>query len=100
MDTQISIKCKCNISNFNLKDQYQKLLDQMLTEEEKNDPENGEKAINVLKYWAQEEEEKKAGEHKTHFIRDEEEIVGGSVKDKISKKLLFGNCIGNIFKCY
>ena len=54
----------------------------MLTEDEKKDPENGETAINVLNWWANTEEEKKAGEHKTHFIREDEE----SVQNKISKK--------------
>jgi len=80
-----------------LKEQYQKLLDQMLTEEEKQDPENGEKAINVLQYWAHTEEEKKTGEHKTHFIRDEEEVIAGSVKDKISKMISFYRKVSELF---
>ena len=59
---------------------------EVLTDDEKNNPENGEKAINVLKWWATSEQEKKAGEHKAHFIR-EEVITLQSVADKISKFL-------------
>lgn len=64
------------------KEKYQKLIDGMLTEDEKKDPENGETAIHVLSWWAHTEEAKKAGEHKEHFLREEEE----SVQNKISKQ--------------
>lgn len=47
------------------------MLNQMLTEDEKKDPENGERVINVLKWMANAEEEEKAGDLKTHFIREE-----------------------------
>ena len=44
----------------------------MLTEDEKKDPENGEKAINVLQWLANTEEESKSGvEHMTHFIMED-----------------------------
>ncbi len=69
-------------TKFFLQEKYQKLIDGMLTEDEKKDPGNGETAIHVLNWWANTEEEKKAGEHKTHFIREDEE----SVQNKISKK--------------
>ena len=66
-----------------IQEQYQKLME-VLTDDEKKNPENGEKAINVLKWWATSEQEKKAGEHKAHFIR-EEVITLQSVTDNISK---------------
>jgi len=47
------------------------MLNQMLTEDEKKDPENGERVINVLKWMANAEEEEKSGDLKTHFIREE-----------------------------
>jgi hypothetical protein len=47
------------------------MLNQMLTEDEKKDPENSKRVINVLRWMANTEEEERSGDVKTHFIREE-----------------------------
>ena len=48
------------------------MFNQMLNEDERQEPENGERVMNVLKWMANtEEEEKSGGDLKTHFIREE-----------------------------
>ena len=43
----------------------------LLTDDEKSDPENGERVMNVLQWMANTEKEEKSGDLKTHFIREE-----------------------------
>ena len=55
-----------------VQEQYKNIISQMLlTEDEKNDPENGKHVMNVIVYMANTENEEKTGDLKTHTVREE-----------------------------
>lgn len=53
-------------------EQYESIVSQMhLTEDEKKDPENNARVMNVLQWMANSEKEETSNDLKTHIIREE-----------------------------